>query len=586
MLLLHLGGPDTITAYVLEDNQLWTRHLLGLVVQTSLVIYVLFLSWTSSWLPHVMNSSMFIAGIIKYIERTWSLMLASSGQAKGTIPVFDIDTLVEKSENLSEEEKLVVGYQFFSALRPDITNYISPRENLSSSGTKLIMRFMNNVQMTGLWNINMDYLFQTLDNLDQTVLYEILEVELGFMFDVLYTKVPVMYTKVGCIFRFISVSCSLCALLLFFIFFRVEPGNHLDLVDIIITWILLVGAIIIELYAILRLVYSDWTVLWINSRHSKNRFLYRILGNFLSSFPRRSRKRKRWSESMGQFNLVSYCFNYKKAAKMTGKMSQRNLHTEFSDVPNLLKEFGDSFSLSTKFAFIAPRGEKALEAHSLKKDLRWSIELDFDESIITWHLVTDICYHKIHHSSEADQKGGGCFGFSCFGFGKEARRDVAEPELEEGLLFGFGRFGKEAEKLEDTCQVISNYMMYLLVMQPDMILPGYLQDFWFSHVCKTLGEFFDKQSISKKGEQNPYELLDKMKSQGGSGGLEENAWKIVERLDGEDNKWKIIKDVWLEMLCYAAVACPHVNHARYLRRGGEYLTHLWLRLTMSFLLNS
>ncbi|XP_008228373.1 PREDICTED: uncharacterized protein LOC103327783 [Prunus mume] len=32
-LLLHLGGPDTITAYSLEDNELWLRHLLGSMVQ-------------------------------------------------------------------------------------------------------------------------------------------------------------------------------------------------------------------------------------------------------------------------------------------------------------------------------------------------------------------------------------------------------------------------------------------------------------------------------------------------------------------------------------------------------------------------
>ncbi|KAK1577305.1 hypothetical protein Q3G72_020545 [Acer saccharum] len=29
-LLLHLGGPVTITAYALEDNELWLRHFLGL----------------------------------------------------------------------------------------------------------------------------------------------------------------------------------------------------------------------------------------------------------------------------------------------------------------------------------------------------------------------------------------------------------------------------------------------------------------------------------------------------------------------------------------------------------------------------
>ncbi|KAI5012756.1 hypothetical protein ZWY2020_025022 [Hordeum vulgare] len=32
-LLLHLGGPDTITAYSLEDNELWLRHLIGLLFE-------------------------------------------------------------------------------------------------------------------------------------------------------------------------------------------------------------------------------------------------------------------------------------------------------------------------------------------------------------------------------------------------------------------------------------------------------------------------------------------------------------------------------------------------------------------------
>lgn len=39
-LLLHLGGPDNITAYSLEDNELWLRHLLGLVVQVGVAVYV------------------------------------------------------------------------------------------------------------------------------------------------------------------------------------------------------------------------------------------------------------------------------------------------------------------------------------------------------------------------------------------------------------------------------------------------------------------------------------------------------------------------------------------------------------------
>ncbi|KAK3220393.1 hypothetical protein Dsin_014363 [Dipteronia sinensis] len=47
-LVLHLGGPDTITAYALEDNELWLRHLIGLFVQTGMAISIFLISWTAS----------------------------------------------------------------------------------------------------------------------------------------------------------------------------------------------------------------------------------------------------------------------------------------------------------------------------------------------------------------------------------------------------------------------------------------------------------------------------------------------------------------------------------------------------------
>ena len=49
-LLLHLGGQDTITAYAVQDNELWLRHLLGLVVQSGVALYIILLSWKVSWL--------------------------------------------------------------------------------------------------------------------------------------------------------------------------------------------------------------------------------------------------------------------------------------------------------------------------------------------------------------------------------------------------------------------------------------------------------------------------------------------------------------------------------------------------------
>jgi len=39
-LLLHLGGQDTMTAFSMEDNALWKRHLLSLATQVPMAIYV------------------------------------------------------------------------------------------------------------------------------------------------------------------------------------------------------------------------------------------------------------------------------------------------------------------------------------------------------------------------------------------------------------------------------------------------------------------------------------------------------------------------------------------------------------------
>ncbi|CAD6221769.1 unnamed protein product [Miscanthus lutarioriparius] len=75
-LLLHLGGPDTITAYSLEDNELWLRHLIGLLFELFSACVIFFCSLHGNpMIPATVL--MFIVGIIKYAERTYSLYSGS-----------------------------------------------------------------------------------------------------------------------------------------------------------------------------------------------------------------------------------------------------------------------------------------------------------------------------------------------------------------------------------------------------------------------------------------------------------------------------------------------------------------------------
>ena len=63
-LLLHLGGQGTITAYAVQDNELWSRNSLGLVVQSVMALYIFLLSWKVNWLSFL-TILMLLAGFIK-----------------------------------------------------------------------------------------------------------------------------------------------------------------------------------------------------------------------------------------------------------------------------------------------------------------------------------------------------------------------------------------------------------------------------------------------------------------------------------------------------------------------------------------
>ena len=85
LIFWHFGLPSfcytwvdqtPITAFSLEDNELWLRHLFSLLVQVVVTGYVFLLTLPENKLL-VPTLLMFLAGIIKYFERTRALFGAS-----------------------------------------------------------------------------------------------------------------------------------------------------------------------------------------------------------------------------------------------------------------------------------------------------------------------------------------------------------------------------------------------------------------------------------------------------------------------------------------------------------------------------
>ncbi|RLN07678.1 hypothetical protein C2845_PM11G17970 [Panicum miliaceum] len=81
--LVHLGGQDTITAFSKQDNELWRRHLLSLVSQAAVAGYVVA---KASWPGRRVKAAMvliYLSGCFKYAERsTICLWLASPAKLR------------------------------------------------------------------------------------------------------------------------------------------------------------------------------------------------------------------------------------------------------------------------------------------------------------------------------------------------------------------------------------------------------------------------------------------------------------------------------------------------------------------------
>ncbi|XP_028119518.1 uncharacterized protein LOC114317026 [Camellia sinensis] len=220
-LLLHLGGPDTITAFSFEDNGLWLRHFVGLVIQLAVAAYVFLQSFPNQiWIPTVL---VFFAGTIKYAERTHAQYLAYLGS-------FDVpmhQSVVANSDHFGDEESqasltgiavLENGYNLLQILRGLIARR-SPR-----------LRELASYSFFSEWS--------------SEDAFRVIEAELNFFYDVLYTKMEVVHCWTGYFLRFIF---SFLIVVSFALFASSHHKHQFHHYDIVVTYTLLIGAVGLDL---------------------------------------------------------------------------------------------------------------------------------------------------------------------------------------------------------------------------------------------------------------------------------------------------------------------------------------------------
>ncbi|KAF9613241.1 hypothetical protein IFM89_006342 [Coptis chinensis] len=252
-LLLHLGGPDTITAFALEDNELWLRHLIGLIYQLIPAGYVFIRSFPTNTLL-VPTIFIFPVGIVKYVERTLSLYGASfdalntecMNPMRGSgLKIFRfgqdfVDVNGQGWEDQVTSTKILqYAYYLFHNFKGIVADHMLNLFHLIKSREVFLM-----------WSAN--------------DAFKVIEIELSFLYEMLYTKAVVVHSRVGYVFRFICfifITIALCDF-----FFLKKHKFHES--DIKITYTLLIGAVSLEATGLFNLIFSDWSVIHLTNSQS------------------------------------------------------------------------------------------------------------------------------------------------------------------------------------------------------------------------------------------------------------------------------------------------------------------------------
>ncbi|KAJ4813255.1 hypothetical protein LUZ62_025821 [Rhynchospora pubera] len=399
--------------------------------------------------------------------------------------------------------------------------------------------------------------------------YKLIEIELSWMYEILHSKASVIfsYKHYGWISRMSTLVITIVALILFITIShpqkKISDHSKYNPFDIILTYVLIGGACVLEVAACIFMLLSFWTYAAIKESGGcfvgLADFLFRIQARYL-----RRPEKSRWSDKMAQFSLITYSLpnqpscskcnpvkcilyairmneswdQYRYASSVT--VSEALKKQVFQELTKKVKSIEDRASYKR---ITEHRGQWALQRMGYYQEFGWSVEAEFDESILLWHIATDLLYH-----------------------------------------------GKETCETEDRSisQDISNYMLFLLIVRPFM-MPAGIGQIRFGDTCAEARIFLDngdnieigdaaKKILDVSTDYDPGNVKgDRSKSVLFKGCLlAHQLEKQVTKYGVQwDRMWRLIRAVWVEMLCYAASKCSGQYHAKQLSKGGELLTVIW-----------
>jgi hypothetical protein len=269
-LLLHLGGQETITAFSMEDCALWKRHLLNLATQVSLAIYVVCRQWRGGDKQLVAPTTlMFIAGMTSYAARIAALKRAQPTSSMSS----------SENSNFIKYEMINYNHELACIISHKQERDFERVMELATNGFSLSLDFLMDIGkcyltdptlLTGLSQESEEIILRCRSSDTDDMSFKLAEIHLSLIYDHLYTKFGGNLMAVCC--RLTTFALTSIALVLFVVSTRLDhKGNtYYKTADVTISYILLVGAVALEISSVLLWLlssYSPWKFLGYKQTH-------------------------------------------------------------------------------------------------------------------------------------------------------------------------------------------------------------------------------------------------------------------------------------------------------------------------------
>lgn len=398
-----------------------------------------------------------------------------------------------------------------------------------------------------------------------------MELELSFAHDFFYTKYPALFptSAVLHVARFVSL---LAFLKLFYDFtytasYTAKIFKDISAVGIFSSFndFLFISMILgVEVMQQLSTGYSDWAVVHFvcdyvrrvdknnKKRHGGGFGFRQAVIKRLAT--RRARTSRHWQNKLGQYSLLYHSSAGNCLSWLTGRLLEPKVVRLPREVKvAVLRSFKES-------------GGRLAVGRSLDSRLRWacdrflppSTQLQSDthwktrahtHTVLVWHIATTMCDHLDAAAAADDDENG-------------------------------------ADRLVATR--LSGYCAYLLAFVPEM-LPDH--SYMATLVLDAAVQEARKHLVDATAMANKCKKLRVLgeSSGGGRDGILMDGARLGSQLMAASydtrRRWKLLAEVWAELVLFLAPSENADAHAESLARGGEFMTHIWALLTHAGILD-